>query len=211
MSTLMDTMNPSVSDNLRQGSGSISDLQPPASDRKGTQWDSLQPLLRWYLILTKPSGEETARANLERQGYRTYFPRLRQRKLYRGRWVERISALFPRYLFLQLNTGQQSLGPVRSTLGVAAAVRFGSEYAIVPVTVVEGLMQRADPESGLHELKRPLFELGAAVRVMSGTFAGLEGIFEREIGEDRVVVLFKLLGRESPIRLPAGFVVPAYA
>jgi len=163
-------------------------------------------MLRWYLVLTKPASEETARMNLERQGYRVYFPRLQQRKLYRGRWIERISALFPRYLFLQLNIGQQSLGPVRSTLGVADAVRFGAEYAIVPAQVVDGLIERADPDSGLHHLKLPLFTPGAAVRVIAGAFAGLEGIFERDNGTDRVVVLFKLLGREAPVSVPAGFV-----
>lgn len=168
-------------------------------------------MLRWYLILTKPSGEETARVNLERQGFRVYFPRLQQRRLYRGRLMERISALFPRYLFLQLSMGQQSLAPVRSTSGVIDAVRFGSEYAVVPGTVVEGLQRRAHPESGLHELKRPLFEPGAPVQVIAGAFAGLEGIFEREIGADRVVVLFKLLGRDAPVRIPAGYIVPGCA
>lgn len=166
-------------------------------------------MLRWYLILTKPSGEETAKVNLERQGYRVYFPRLQQRRLFRGRWMERIAPLFPRYLFLQLCC-EQSLAPVRSTLGVADIVRFGFEYAVVAGQVVESLMRRADPDSGLHELKRTLFEPGAAVRIVAGAFAGLDGIFERESGVDRVVVLLKLLGREAPVRIPAGFVVSEY-
>ena len=166
-------------------------------------------MLRWYLILTKPSGEETARVNLERQGYRVYFPRLQHRRVHRGRLSERIAPLFPRYLFLQLHA-DQSLAPVRSTLGVADIVRFGFEYAVVAAQVVEGLMRRADPESGLHALKCALFERGAAVRVIAGAFAGLDGIFERESGPDRVVVLFKLLGREAPVRIPAGFVVSGH-
>lgn len=166
-------------------------------------------MLRWYLIFTKPSGEETARLNLERQGYRVYFPRTQQRRLHRGRWIERISALFPRYLFLQLNEFQQSLATVRSTQGVADAVRFGSEYAVVPEQVVAGLMLRADPESGLHACKRRLFEAGAAVRIVSGAFAGLDGIFEREAGTDRVLVLFGLLGREASVQIAAASVAPS--
>lgn len=168
-------------------------------------------MLRWYLILTKPCSEEIARVNLERQGYRVYFPRLQQRRLYRGRWIERISALFPRYVFLQVNTGQQSLAPIRATLGVADAVRFGTEYAVVPGQVVDSLIRRGDPESGLHHLKRPLFEPGAPVKITAGAFAGLEGIFERETGEDRVIVLFDILGRIAPVRIPSGFVVPGCA
>lgn len=167
-------------------------------------------MLRWYLILTRPSGEEVAKVNLERQGYRVYLPRLQQRKLCRGRWIERISALFPRYLFLQI-TDQQSLAPVRSTIGVADTVRFGSEYAVVPGQVVDDLIRRADPQSGFHRLQRCLFDRGETVRVVVGAFAGLEGIFEHETGDGRVIVLFTLLGRDSPVRIPAGFIVPSYA
>ena len=163
-------------------------------------------MLRWYLVFTKPAGEETARLNLERQGYCVYFPRLQQRTLYRGRCIERVSALFPRYIFLQLRMGQQSLGPVRSTVGVVDAVRFGGEYAVVPAQVVDGLVQAADPVSGLHQLKNPLLVCGATVRVIAGAFAGLEGIFERGNGADRIVVLFKLLGHEAPVSVPARFV-----
>jgi len=165
---------------------------------------------RWYLVQTKPAGEETARMNLERQAYRVYYPRVQQHKLHRGRWRERISALFPRYLFLQLSP-QQSLAPVRSTLGVADAVRFGSEYATVPEAIVNGLIERADPETGLHHVKRSLFTVGATVRVIAGAFAGLEGIFECETGQDRVTVLLGLLGREIAVTVPTGFVVPGYA
>ncbi len=166
---------------------------------------------RWFLISTKPCSEATAKANLERQGYRVYLPQLLQPRLVRGRWIDRITALFPGYLFLQLVIGSESLSPVRSTLGVSAPVRFGSEYAIVPAHVVNTLINRADPDSGLHRLTRRLFEPGSLVRVIAGSFAGLEGVFERETGEDRVVVLFNLLGRETPLRMPAGCVAPVYA
>lgn len=177
----------------------------------GTSQSASRLSQRWYLILTKPSSEELARVNLERQGYRVYFPRALQRKSYRGRWQDKVSALFPRYLFLQLNIASQVLAPVRSTFGVVDAVRFGADYAVVSDQVVDGLMRRADPQSGLHEIKRPLLTPGEIVRVVAGAFAGLEGVFEREIGEDRVVVLFKLLGRESPVDVVADYVVPIYA
>jgi transcriptional antiterminator RfaH len=164
------------------------------------------------LILTKPAGERIATCNLERQGYRVYYPRLLRPVVYRGKWIDRIGALFPRYLFLQVDSARQSMAPVRSTLGVAEVVRFGGECAVVPDAIVEGLMHRADPQSGLHRLSQsPLFERGAAVSIVAGAFEGLEGIFERDGGDDRVVVLLKLLGRETPVRVPAHFVLPSVA
>ena len=169
-------------------------------------------MFRWYLIHTKPSAEAAAQANLERQGFEVYFPRLRQPLRRRSHWIEAIVALFPRYLFLRLREGQQALGPVRSTIGVTNIVRFGANYAIVPDQVVNELRSRADPESGLHRLTRcPPFSRGAAVKVAIGPFSGLEGLFEREDGQDRVVVFLNVLGREAAVRLQSGFVVPQLA
>jgi len=172
----------------------------------------LQSLLQWFLIFTKPSGEETAEKNLERQGYHVYYPRLLRPALRRGHWIERIVSLFPRYLFVQLDTARQSLAPVRSTLGVANVVRFGSEIAVVNDHIVDGLIRRADPQSGLHRLAgaRP-FEPGCPVSIVAGAFEGLDGIFERDAGNERVVVLLKLLGQSTPVRIPAGFVMPGCA
>lgn len=43
--------------------------------------------MRWCLIHTKPACEAVAQTNLERQGYRVYYPRLLRLGRIRGRWV----------------------------------------------------------------------------------------------------------------------------
>ena len=167
-------------------------------------------MLRWYLVHTKQSSETLARANLERQGYAVYFPRLMQPARRCGRWQERIVPLFPGYMFLHLSEGCQPLAPVRSSIGVSSVVRFGSNYAVVPDQVVRDLQARADPQSGLHRMSRPpLLTSGTGVKITMGPFGGLEGIFEREAGAERVIVLLKLLGRDTSVRVPARFVIPS--
>lgn len=162
-------------------------------------------MLRWYLIHTKVSAEAIAQRNLERQGYEVYLPRLAQSVRFDGRWRDCMMALFPRYLFLRLDEGRQPLAPVRSTVGVATVVRFGSRYTTVPDKIVNELRSRADPVSGLHRLKRkPLWVAGATVRITAGSFEGLEGIFERFAGSERVLVLLNLLGQEASVRIPSA-------
>jgi len=169
-------------------------------------------MLRWYLIHTKPSGEALALANLERQGYSVYLPRVVQTVRRAGRCHERVGALFPRYLFLRLNEGQQALGPVANTLGVAGIVRFGSHYTVVPDRVVCDLQARADPQSGFHRLScGPQLAPGTAVRIRLGPFDGLEGVFEREAGTDRVIILLKLLGQSAPVCVPTESIVLSHA
>jgi transcriptional antiterminator RfaH len=164
-------------------------------------------LARWFLVMTKVGNEAHAQAQLERQGYCVYYPRLRQPKLFRGRWVDRVVGLFPRYLFLQVSPAQ-CLAPVRSTRGVSSVVRFGSQYAMVPDEIVRDLERRADPVSGLHRLNRERsFDADSAVRVIAGAFNGLDGVFQREAGDERVVVLLELLGLPTRVLIPAQFVV----
>ena len=169
-------------------------------------------MLRWYLVRTKPNAEATALRNLVRQGYEVYFPRLSQSLPHRGRWRDRIVPLFPGYLFLGLDEGRQPLAPVRSTTGVACTVRFGSSYALVPDEVIRNLQARAHPETGLHRLDPPALLLpGSRVRILAGPFDGLEGIFQRECGAERAVVLLSVLGQPVGVSVPATSVVARHA
>jgi len=162
----------------------------------------------WYLIHTKLGREGVAEFNLLRQRYQVYYPRLWGPTRRRGIWIEQVAALFPGYLFLRL-APSQDLGPVRSTVGVANLVRFGYAYAVVPAGIVEELQARADPETGLHRLQRhPQLEPGSNVRIVAGVFNGLEGVFGRESGDERVVLLLRLLGRDTHVEVPARFVLP---
>lgn len=169
-------------------------------------------MFRWYLIHTKPSGEATAQENLERQGYEVYLPRAVRPVRRYGRWREHVVALFPRYLFLGLNEGQQALAPARSTIGVANVVRFGQRYAVVPEMVIRELRMRADPESGLHHLgDGSQLTTGASVRVAAGPFDGLQGIFQSEAGAERVTILLDLLGQVVSTRMSADLIAPSHA
>jgi transcriptional antiterminator RfaH len=171
----------------------------------GTEAVGVQRMLRWFLVLTKPAAESTAQSNLQRQGYHVYYPQLIRPVLRRGRWVDRVVALFPRYLFVHFDTVRQSMGPVRSTLGVSGIVHFGAEAARVPDEIVDELRSRADPASGLHRLQRRRgFDPGASVSVIAGALEGLHGIFERAVGEDRAVILLNLVGRRTPVCVEAG-------
>ena len=165
---------------------------------------------QWYLVYTKPLAERSAQENLQRQGFTTYLPRLRQLMRRRQRWVESIGPLFPRYLFLQLDGARQSLRPVHSTVGVSSIVRSGMRCAVVRDEVVADLRSRADPRSGLHRLQTAArFTRGTRVRIAAGPFYGINGIFERADGAGRVTILLNLLGQQMPIGFPTELVVSA--
>jgi transcriptional antiterminator RfaH len=157
----------------------------------------------WFAVYTKPRQEHIALEHLERQGFRCFLPLAVNPYQRRSGRKLRVEPLFPRYLFLHAKPDQQSLGPVRSTRGVATLVRFGMDLACVPEAVIRAIDARRDPETGLVMLDPAPVAPGDRVRVFDGPLAGLEGIFRERKGEKRALLLARLLGAESTIEVDA--------
>jgi transcriptional antiterminator RfaH len=162
------------------------------------------PIGNWYLVYTKARQEYAAAQGLREQDYVVYLPRLCQRRRVRGRLTNVIGVLFPRYLFVAPGRDGQSIAPVGSTPGVQKLVRFGALFLPVGENVIAALKAREDPDSGCHRLAPPALQPGARVRIDTGPFAGLDGIFEARVAQDRVVILLDLLGQQARTVVTAG-------
>ena len=155
----------------------------------------------WFAVYTKPRQEHIALENLERQDFHCFLPMAVNPYQRRSEKKLRIEPLFPRYLFLNVVPDQQSLGPVRSTRGVATMVRFGQKLATLPDAVINLIHAQCDPCTGLIRLDPVPVEPGDNVRVFDGPFAGLQGIFKERKGEKRALLLMELLGTESTVEV----------
>ena len=158
----------------------------------------------WYLVQSKPRNEMRALENLVRQGYETYLPLMEVERLQRGKLLKKMEPLFPRYLFLHLEEGNDNWGPIRSTMGVAGLVRFGQAYAVVSDDVLEAVRVRT------QDVKKALFTPGDSIRVVSGPLLGLEGVFDITDGEQRSFVLLEFMQKQQRVSvstadLRAGF------
>jgi transcriptional antiterminator RfaH len=153
----------------------------------------------WYAVQAKPRQEHTAEQNLQRQGFVTYLPRIRLRKRKRNKWVDSVEPLFPRYLFIQVDPDQESLAPVRSTLGVTGLVRFGQLLRPVPRAVIDYLKQLEDPDTQQRHAEAWPHQPGETLEILEGPFANLTGIYQMPLGEDRALLLIELLGRSNAV------------
>ena len=162
----------------------------------------------WYLIYSKPQRERLALENLERQGYPSYLPLIRNRRRRKGRYASIIEPMFPRYLFVHLSDETDNWGPIRSTIGVANMVRFGMQAARVPDSLIE-MMQERD-EEGVQTLTPAEIEPGDQVRIVEGVMAGYEAIFQARTSKERVVLLLQLAqDRTARIQVSAHDIEPA--
>ncbi|MFW2437775.1 MAG: transcription/translation regulatory transformer protein RfaH [Arenicellales bacterium] len=162
----------------------------------------------WYLIYTKPQKELVARENLERQGYEIYLPMARLRRRRMGKGATRIEPLFPRYLFIHLDTKTDNWSPIRSTLGVSNLVKFGMYPSAVPEALIKLLCDRCDDE-GIQNIVPDEYKEGEAIRVMEGPMTGLEGVFLAKTSNDRVMVLLDIVGKHTRVNLETEKLGPA--
>ena len=148
---------------------------------------------RWFVVHTRPLAELRAIENLERQGYRTFCPRVRRAIRHARRTSQVMSPIFRNYLFVKLDLSIDRWRCINSTRGVVGLIMQGDKPKPVPRGIIETILQYVNPD-GTVSMAR-LFGIGQSVRIESGPLADVVGKFERCEPDGRVRVLVELLGR----------------
>ncbi len=154
---------------------------------------------KWYLASSKPRQEFRAIEQLANQGIDAFCPTIKIEKITRGKKQIATEALFSGYLFIKLTQDDPLWHKVRSTIGVRDWVRFAGNIAQIPTRLVEGLIEtQSKPE---NEIIISQFNQGQSVRILTGPFSGLKGIFDKQDGELRSMILIEFLGQKSRLKV----------
>ncbi len=160
---------------------------------------------RWYLLQCKPLQQARAEQNLQQQGFHFFAPLHRVQKLRRGKLLVQEEALFPGYVFIQMDE-ESPWRALRNTKGVSRVVSFGDRPLPVPEGLVAALQQRmAQPDVAPQALYRP----GDRVLITDGCFKHLEAIVQAVTPQQRIVVLLNILSTQQAVQLPLDVVTPA--
>ena len=144
----------------------------------------------YYLVQSKPRQEDIAIQNLENQGYHVFHPKANIKG--------KIVSLFPRYLFVQLDSESQDWSPIRSTTGVLNFVRFGLSFAKVPDEIVDMIKnQQQQTIDKIIDLSK--FHKNDDVEILAGPFKGQKAIFSSYNADERVIVLLKILNNQQEL------------
>jgi transcriptional antiterminator RfaH len=163
----------------------------------------------WIVASTQPHREQVALANLSRQGFRAYCPRIRKRVRHARRLQEVLRPLFPGYVFIRLNPELEQWRSIGSTLGVRNLIRFGERPATVPGEFVTGLVATEEDGAVALPRARDSYLPGEKVRMREGPFDGLIATVLSAGECDRIVVLMDFLRRSVRVRISINEVVPA--
>jgi transcriptional antiterminator RfaH len=157
----------------------------------------------WPAARLLPRQEALALHCLALAGYETYLPRLRERRVSRGRRIIVTPPLFPGYCFILVQLQWHS---ARWAPGVATVILNGASPAKVPDTVIAEIRSRE--VDGLINLPKSLsppgLPPGAQVRILAGPFRGFVATLIGLRPRERIEVLLALLGGQTRVTLPRG-------
>lgn len=157
---------------------------------------------RWYAVQTQSCAEEKARFHLSAQGFHVYLPRFSKQRRHARKVETVLRALFPGYVFVELDLEVDQWRSINGTVGAIGMVRHGDKPAPIPCEIIEAIKERED-ETGAVSLAPKGLTKGDRVRVMDGAFAEHTGILQEVSDEKRVILLLNLLGRQIRVTAPA--------
>lgn len=162
----------------------------------------------WHVAQIKPNGLSLAEQHLTRQGFACFCPtqmKLRiKAQLKQSKPIMR--PLFPGYLFVQFSADQPGWQSINSTRGITRLLEHGqNNLRSLPTTFMAALLARCDDTGLLMEAEN--IKPGDRVRLLSGPFADLITTVEKLESQDRLQVLFDLLGRQTRVSVPSASVI----
>jgi transcription antitermination factor NusG len=166
--------------------------------------EKLLPAERWYAVSVRPRHEKLVSRHLEHQGLSCFLPVYRSVRRWKDRRKELDMALFPGYVFVNLNLCER-LGVLRAP-GVLRFVAFQGQPAEVPDSEIRAL--ESSLSVGLRPQPHPYLRQGKKVRVKSGPLVDAEGIMIRRKEGFRLVLSIDLIMRSVMLEVDEADVEP---
>jgi transcriptional antiterminator RfaH len=159
----------------------------------------------WGVVRSLPRREVFAAERLRMDGgFEVFLPLVQTKRAY--------APLFAGYFFCRIVDRWRS---INSTLGVLCLVRTGDCPARCPDAEIDSLKSMLDghgyiklPDVPAKPIRRPI-AIGARVRIASGPFGGMSGLYAGMSTKDRERVLLHVLRGQREIRIASNLVVPA--
>jgi transcription antitermination factor NusG len=153
----------------------------------------------WYAVHTLARHEKRIAAQFEEKRVCTFLPLLRQIHRWSDRRVKVDVPMFSCYAFVRIvHTVEERLKVLR-TPGVLGFVGCERQGTPIPDEQIESL--RTAISENIPCFPHAFISAGRRVRIRGGSLEGVEGILERQGGDQSLVVSVELLHRSISIRV----------
>ena len=165
-------------------------------------------MTQWYAVHTRPHQEGRAEVNLTRQGYRVWLPVMKRSRRRAKRFESGHAALFPGYLFVELDVAREPWRAINGTFGVKRLLTDGPRPLPLPEGFIAALRD-ATGADGVSTPAPPDLQPGDKVTIATGPFVECAAVVLRLAPRERVEVLLEVLGGQVPARLSKRAVIAA--
>lgn len=163
---------------------------------------------KWYVIHSYAGYENKVKVNLEKRIssmnmedkiFEIFIPTEDVIEIQNGSKAVVQKRIFPGYVLVKMILDDDSWYVVRNTPGVTGFVGSGAKPTPLSPKEVEKIIRRSTLEKPKPTTD---FEVGQAVKVVSGPFANFDGmISEINLDQGKLKVLVSIFGRQTPVEL----------
>jgi transcriptional antiterminator NusG len=179
-----------------------------AASAAGKPADEKDANRRWYVIHTYSGYENKVKTNLEHRIhsmdmgdkiFQVLVPTEEEIEIKNGKRHPVERKVYPGYVLVEMNMGDDSWYVVRNTPGVTSFVGMGTTPTPLSDGEVKAILRQIKLDAPKYKVA---FTKGEAVRVTDGPFTDLHGVVD-EVNPERnkVKVLVSIFGRETPVEL----------
>jgi len=152
--------------------------------------------MNWYVVHTNVNKEELAERHLTHQNFVTYLPKYKKIVSHARKVSTVVKPLFPRYIFVKMDLYKQRWVAINSTYGVNSLVTMQDEPIKVAQDIISKIKSQEDSDGITDIYSFQNFKEGDVVNIREGIFSGKKGLFVGLADDNRVKILFNLLGKE---------------
>ena len=153
----------------------------------------------WFAIHTRARHEKTVAAHLEQRGVTSFLPLVSETHAWSDRQKVVSRPLFSCYTFVHMAQYSQLRKTVLQTPGVLGFVGINGAGVSIPDEEIEAIQTLIGSDAQLEP--RPYLTIGQRVRIVGGSFDGVEGILEAKNSDRSLVVSVALLQRSVAVRV----------
>lgn len=159
--------------------------------------------MNWYVVYIKHNKEFQAIHELEKRGFKTFYP-----KFFEG---EKLKPLFPKYLFVQFDLDDMSWKHINGLRGVEHIVGVSGDFIPhVPSVFIQELMNKE--KDGVVDVR---YAVKKIVKFTPGQKLKVKGILGADLvgrycshTDERITLFLSLLGRKNKVDLKIDEISP---
>lgn len=150
-------------------------------------------------MVFKSNSHLLATINLERQGMETFLPMHKIITHKQSNFTYKVVPLFPNYMFVAIDTNNQTWHKISGTTGVSRIIINGIKPEEVSEEVISELKSRCN-DNGIFSCEKKIHK-GDQVKLLNNAFSKYLAIVDKVDADQRIWVLLDLLGRKTRLHV----------